>query len=167
MKLENLQKLFVHELKDLYSAENQLTEALPTMINAATDKDLRSAFTDHLAETKEHVARLETIFKSLDYAPGGHRCKGMAGLIEETKSALTDVPEADDEVRDALLIAGAQRVEHYEMAGYGIARAYAEQLGNRKAADLLTRSIEEEGRADRTLSHLAERRINFEAMSMS
>jgi ferritin-like metal-binding protein YciE len=151
----------VHELKDLYSAETQLVEELPGMADKASDSDLKKAFRAHLEETKRHRSRLEQIFKDLEFSPGGHRCEGIAGLIKEARELTRDVTDA--EVLDAALIAAAQRVEHYEMAGYGVARAYAEKLGDYAAADLLQQSLDEEGAADRKLTTLALRRINFEA----
>ena len=161
MKVDSLRKLYVHELKDLYSAETQLVEELPGMADKASDPDLKKAFRSHLEETKRQRSRLEQIFKDLDFSPGGHRCEGIAGLIKEAHGLTQDV--TDDEVLDAALIAAAQRVEHYEMAGYGVARAYAEKLGDYAAADLLQQSLDEEGAADRKLTTLALRRINFEA----
>ena len=165
MKLDKLEKLYVHELKDLYSAERQVADALPALIDASGDEGLVQVLRAHLDETKTHISRIETIFRELEYEPGGHHCKGMEGLILEARDALKDVPASEAEVRDALIIAGCQRIEHYEIAAYGIARAYAEQLGAQQAADLLTLSIEEEGEADRSLSRLAARRIIFEALA--
>lgn len=162
VKLDNLKKLYVHELKDLYSAENQILEALPKMIEAAGDDGLKKAFRHHLEQTRTQVQRLEKIFKGLDdFSPGGHKCKGMEGLIKEAEGLMKDVTEP--EVMDAALIASAQRVEHYEMAGYGTARTYAEKLGEYAAADLLQETLNEEGATDQKLSRLAERSINFEA----
>lgn len=163
MKLESLRKLYIHELKDLYSAENQILESLPKMIDAAGDKDLKAALAKHGKQTERQVKRLEKIFKGLDAKPGGHKCRGMEGLIKEAKSMMT--ADADDEVRDAGIVATAQRIEHYEMAGYGVARTFAEKLGDYKAADLLQETLNEEAIADQTLSRLAERKLNFEAMA--
>lgn len=163
MKLDSLKKLYVHELKDLYSAENQLLEALPKMAEAASDKQLRKAFEHHLNETRRHVDRLQAVFQSLDFSPGGHKCAAMEGLIEEASDLLKE--DIEPEVLDAALIAAAQRVEHYEMAGYGTARTYAEKLGDYKSADLLQETLDEEGSADKKLSRLAMRHINFEAMT--
>lgn len=162
MKLDSLKKLYVQELKDLYSAENQLLEALPKMEKASTDDELKKAFHSHLKETEVHVQRLEKIFQSLDFEPGGHKCAAMEGLIEEAEELLKS--DADPRVLDAALIAAAQRVEHYEMAGYGTTRAYAEKLGEYEAADLLQKTLNEEGHADQTLTRIAERSINFAAM---
>ena len=161
MKLDTLKKLYVHELKDLYSAETQLLEALPEMADKASDESLKRAFREHLQETERQRDRIETIFKKMEFEPGGHRCKGMAGLLDEAKDVMKDTTDSD--VRDAALISASQRVEHYEMAGYGTARTYAEKLGDYEAADLLQQSLDEEGAADRKLSTLATRRINFVA----
>lgn len=163
MKMDSLEKLFVHELKDLYSAESQILEALPKMAEAASDKDLKQAFQHHLKETQQQVSRLESIFKQLDYQPGGHKCAAMEGLITEGEELLKS--DIEPHVLDAALIAAAQRVEHYEMAGYGTARAYAEKLGNHSAADTLQETLNEEGQANQKLTRLAERSINFFAMS--
>jgi len=126
-KMTTLEDLFHHELKDLYSAEKQLTRALPKMAKAATNEDLRTAFETHLEETEGHVERLEKIMSNLGISTRGPKCAAMEGLIEEGKEVLEE--EMEDDVRDAALIAAAQRVEHYEMAGYGCARTFAEQLG--------------------------------------
>lgn len=162
MKLDSLEKLFVHELKDIHSAERQLLKALPVMADAANNSDLKAAFQKHLKETQGQVDRLDTIFAGLDFQPGGHKCAAMAGLIEEGEEMCK--ADADEHVRDAGLIACAQRVEHYEIAAYGTAVALAEKLGMQDAADLLRKSLEEEGKTDRDLTHLAERIINFEAL---
>ncbi|UUO07315.1 ferritin-like domain-containing protein [Blastopirellula sp. J2-11] len=159
MKLDSLQKLYVQELKDLYSAENQLLEALPKMEAAASHAELKKAFRDHLSETKTHVGRLEKIFKKLDFEPGGHKCAAMAGLIEEGSELLKS--DIEPKVLDAALIAAAQRVEHYEMAGYGTARAFADQLGDHDSADILQLTLNEEGHANQLLTRLAERSVNF------
>lgn len=163
MNIDSLDKLYVHELKDLYSAETQLVDALPKMIDAACHDDLKAGFTHHLEQTKEHVARLESIFRTLDYQPGGHKCSGMEGLIKECESLIKE--DMPPKVRDAALVAGAQRVEHYEIAGYGVAASYAEKLGHQEHADLLTQTLEEEGATDRKLSRLATRSLNFFAMT--
>lgn len=165
MKLDSLEKLYIHELKDLHSAENQLLEALPKMEQAATNKDLKKAFADHLKETKSHVTRLETIFKKMDFKPGGHKCAAMQGLIKEGEGLIKS--DVEPSVLDAALVAAAQRVEHYEMAGYGTARAYAEKLGKHDQADLLQKTLNEEGHANQSLTRLAERNLNFLAMNKS
>ncbi|MEW4489361.1 ferritin-like domain-containing protein [Thalassoglobus sp. JC818] len=163
MKLDSLMKLYVHELKDLFSAENQLVDALPKMVKAANDEDLKTAFKEHLTETEKQIQRLEKIFAQLEFEPGGHKCAGMEGLITEGEHLMKS--EISPNVLDAALIAAAQRVEHYEMAGYGTARTYAEKLGRHEDADLLQETLNEEGHADQLLSRLAERRINFLAMN--
>ena len=163
VKLDSLRKLYIMELKDLYSAENQLLDVLPDMEEAANDDGLKKAFSHHLEETKNHISRLEQIFEKTDYSPGGHRCEAMAGLIKEGKEFLKS-KDIDEHVRDAALVAAAQRCEHYEIAAYGTARAYAEKLGDYEAADLLQETLNEEGAANQKLSHLAERSINFGAM---
>jgi ferritin-like metal-binding protein YciE len=165
MKLDSLKKLYVHELKDLWSAEGQVLDVMPRVIEAVENDDLRKALKEHAEETRAQRGRIESIFETLDFEPGGHRCAGMAGLIEELSDSLGGDVDAD--VVDAALIAGLQRVEHYEIAGYGVARTFAEKLGDYEAADLLQKSLEEEAAADRRLSRLAERHINFEAMSAS
>ena len=163
MKLETLHDLYVDELKDLYSAENQLLKALQKMANAASDFSLAQAFTDHLTETKGHVERLDAIFEKLDASPEGKHRKAMEGLLEEGKERMAE--EADPNVMDAALIAVAQRVEHYEMAGYGCVRTYARLLGYDDAADLLQETLDEEGTTDKKLTDLAETVINAEAFS--
>ncbi|MBA3833399.1 MAG: ferritin-like domain-containing protein [Chthoniobacterales bacterium] len=161
MELETLKDLYVSELKDLYSAENQIIKALPKMVKAATNQQLANAFSDHLRQTKEHAARLEQILKSHDETTRGPKCKGMEGVLEEGKEMMEE--DAEDEVRDAGLISAAQRVEHYEMAGYGCVRAYAELLGDTRNAQLLQTTLSEEEDADKKLTDLAESVINLSA----
>jgi ferritin-like metal-binding protein YciE len=163
MKLKTLHDLYVDELKDLYNAEHQILKALPKMAAAASNADLAKAFTDHLAQTKGHVDRLDKIFKKLDVSPKGKTCKAMEGLLEEGKEVLDE--DADPCVKDAALIAAAQRVEHYEMAGYGCVRTFARLLGEKQAADLLQETLDEEGAADKKLTKLAETVINVEALA--
>jgi ferritin-like metal-binding protein YciE len=158
MALENLHDLFVHELKDLYSAENQLVKALPKMVEGAGAEELRTAFQDHLEQTRGHVERLETIFQSLEGSPRGKKCVGMEGLIEEGKEVLKE--KAPDWVMDAALIGAAQRVEHYEIAAYGTARAHAEQLGHYQEAQLLQQTLDEEGEANKRLTEIAASSVN-------
>jgi len=162
MKLASLYDLFVDELKDLYNAEIQLTKALPKLAKAASSEDLRTAFEDHLTETENHVQRLETIFKQLEANPKGKKCKAMAGLIEKGKEVLEEY--AENAVKDAALIAAAQRAEHYEIAGYGTVRTYAQLLGFDEAANLLQQTLDEEAAADWKLTLLAQN-INVEAQS--
>jgi len=163
MKLDSLQDLYVDELKDLYNAENQLLKALPKMAKAASAPELRKAFERHLKETQGQIRRLDRIFKRLDTNPKGKKCKAMEGLIEEGKDLMAE--EADPAVMDAALIAAAQRVEHYEMAGYGCVRTYARLLGYDDAAELLQQTLDEEGATDHKLTELAETVINVEALA--
>lgn len=150
---KGLKELYIDELKDLFSAENQLVKALPKMVKAATSEDLRAGFEEHLEQTKGHVRRLETIFKDLNEKPSGKKCKGMEGLIEEGAEAME---EYEGNLLDAALIGAAQRVEHYEMAGYGTVRAFAEELGEAEHVVLLNETLEEEEETDRKLSSVAD-----------
>lgn len=163
MKMKTLEDLFLHELRDLYAAEKQLTKALPKMAKSATHSELREAFESHLHETEGHLKRLEGIFDSLGLSSRGAKCIAMEGLLEEGKQILEE--DMEDDVRDAALICAAQRVEHYEMAGYGCARTFARDLGHHEAADTLQRTLEEEGAADEKLTEIAVSRINAEAMA--
>lgn len=165
MTAEPLRKLLAHELKDLYSAEHQLLEALPKMENAANDPDLKQAFTDHLSQTRNHVKRLEQAFEKLGIKQvDGEPCMGMEGLIEEGRKVLE---EGDlSAVRDAALISSAQRIEHYEIAAYGSARTFAEKLDEIAVADLLQETLDEEGHTDQHLTRLALRKINAEAVGV-
>jgi ferritin-like metal-binding protein YciE len=162
VKLESLRDLFVSELKDLYSAENQILKALPKMAKAAATPELRAAFEEHLEQTQGHVERLEQIFETLGASPKGKKCKAMEGLIEEGKEMLE--ADAEPSVRDAGLIAAAQRVEHYEMAGYGCVRTYARLLHDEKSANLLQQTLDEEEETDKKLTELEEAMVNVEAM---
>ena len=161
MEMQDLQDLFIDQLRDLYNAEKQLVKALPKMAKKASDEELKQAFATHLEETKGHVDRLEQIFEKLGKRPSGKTCKAMKGLVEEGQEAMEE--DATPEVLDAALIAAAQRVEHYEMAGYGTVRSYAKLLGNNEAAKLLQQTLDEEGNADKKLTKLAESAINIEA----
>lgn len=161
MSVATLEKLLVHELKDLYSAEKQILQALPNMADAASSPELKQAFQTHEKQTREQVRRIEKIFDSLEGSPAGKKCKGMEGLIEEGKEILEeDMPEM---LRDAALIGAAQKVEHYEMAAYGTAREMAERLGLSEAAQLLQQTLDEEGEADKLLTSIAERYVNPQA----
>jgi ferritin-like metal-binding protein YciE len=162
MEMETLRDLYVDELKDLYSAEKQLVDALPRMAKTATHPKLKEAFTNHLAETRGHVERLEQIFTSLEASPGGKKCVGMEGLIEESNELVQEDPQED--VLDAGLISKAQHVEHYEIAGYGTVRTYALTLGENDHAVLLQRTLDEEIKADKLLTQLAEAAINVDAV---
>lgn len=161
MNLDSLYDLFVDELKDLYNAEGQILKALPKMIRAADSPQLKSTFQEHLEQTRDQVDRLEQIFNQLGYPIRGKKCKGMEGIIDEGKEIMDT--SADPAVKDAGLIAAAQRVEHYEIAGYGTVRSYAQMLGNQKAAQLLQQTLDEEGQTDKKLTELAENTINVEA----
>ncbi len=162
MQLNTLEDLFIHELKDLYNAENQITKALPKMAKAATSPELKAAFEEHLQETQGQIQRLDQVFEKLGRASSGVVCKAMQGLVAEGEEMVSE--EADPEVKDAGLIAAAQRVEHYEMAGYGTVRTFAQQLGHTELADLLQQTLDEEGAADKKLPKLAESRINKAAV---
>ena len=161
MELQSLRDLYIDELKDLYSAEKQLVKALPKMAKNATNPDLKKAFTDHLEQTEEHVSRLERIFESLEASPRGKKCVGMEGLIEEAKEMLEE--DAEEDVLDAGLISKAQHVEHYEMAGYGTVRRFAQILGETEHVELLEQTLNEEKEADQLLTQLADGSINIEA----
>jgi ferritin-like metal-binding protein YciE len=158
MKTGNLEDLLTDELKDLYSAENQLIKALPKMAKTSQSAELRMAFEEHLEQTRGHAKRLEQICDELGVSPRGKKCVGMEGLIEEGKEVMQE--ELDTDTIDAGLIGAAQKVEHYEMAGYGTARAHARQLGFNKAVTLLEKTLEEEKKADEKLTKLAEGFIN-------
>jgi ferritin-like metal-binding protein YciE len=161
-KLNSLQDLLIHELKDLYSAETQLVKALPKMAKAATSSDLKAGFEKHLEETKVHAERLEEIMDQFDESPKGKTCKAMKGLIAEGEETIGE--DAEDSVKDAALIAAAQRVEHYEIAGYGTARTFAQLLGHKDAAELLQATLDEEAATNEALTALAEE-INVTAES--
>jgi ferritin-like metal-binding protein YciE len=162
MELDTLEALYVDELKDRWSAEKQILKALPRMIRAAGDKDLKRAFTQHERQTRQHVTRLERIFKQLDASPRGKKCVGMEGLLEEGAELIKEKPDQD--VLDAGLISAAQHVEHYEMAGYGTVRTWARLLGRDDQADLLQQTLNEEGETDKLLTSLAEA-VNVEAIA--
>jgi ferritin-like metal-binding protein YciE len=156
-----LKELYLDELRDIYSAEQQLTKALPKMAKAANSEELRSGFEEHLEQTKGHIQRLEQIFERLDEKPTGKKCKGMQGLIEEGQEMIKD-DDLEDEARDAGLISAAQRVEHYEIAAYGTVRTFANILKDEEAVSLLESTLEEEKETDQKLTQLSEH-INLEA----
>lgn len=160
MKIETLRELLIDELQDLHSAEQQITKALPKLVKASHNPHLKQAFEHHLEETKNHVARLEQIFKSMNENPKGKTCEGMKGLLKEGEERIKDGGEPD--VLDAGLIAAAQRVEHYEIAAYGSARTYAELLGDQNTVRALSQTENEEKAADSKLTQVA-RTINVEA----
>jgi len=161
MELETLKDLYVHELKDLYSAERQIIKALPKMVKAASHRQLKAAFNQHLAQTKIQAKRLEDLLASHGESTRGPKCAGMEGVLKEGDEMINE--DADEEVRDAGLIAAAQRVEHYEIAGYGCARTYAQLLGDTKGAKVLDKTIQEEGDTDKKLTKLARSVINLKA----
>jgi ferritin-like metal-binding protein YciE len=161
MKVNTLRDLYIEQLQDLYSAENQLVKALPKMEQAASDSQLKQAFTQHLAQTEQHVQRLDQIFETLGSKPSGQTCRAMEGLIKEGAEMIK--MKGEPAVIDAGLIAAAQRVEHYEIAGYGCVRTYAKQLGEQQGAKLLQQTLDEEGKADQLLTQIAEQVINIQA----
>jgi ferritin-like metal-binding protein YciE len=161
MELETLKDLYIHELKDLYSAEQQLVKALPKMAKAARNKELAAGFQEHLEQTKGHAQRLEQILSSHKQTSRGPKCKGMEGIVAEGAELIEE--EADEEVKDAGLISAAQRVEHYEMAGYGTARTYADLLNDKEGANLLQMTLEEEKATDQKLTKLAKSAVNVAA----
>jgi len=158
LKLQTLRDLYLAELRDLYSAEKQLTRALPQMVEAAKTHDLKEAFANHMRETEGHVARLESIFNALDEKPTGEACEAMKGLLDEAEMFIE--ADGNHEVIDAALVSAAQRVEHYEMSGYGTARTLAMQLGNADAAELLQATLDEEKNANEKLTMIAESEVN-------
>lgn len=162
MNLNSLEDLYVDQVRDLYSAESQLVKALPMMAKAASSPELRQAIEMHLRQTEGHVQRLEQIAQGLSTRPSGKTCKAMEGLIAEGQEVLKE--KGDKAVIDAAMIAAAQRIEHYEMAGYGCARTYANQLGRTQDVQLLEQTLNEERRADEQLTQIAERSINVRAM---
>jgi ferritin-like metal-binding protein YciE len=161
MKITTLEELLEDELKDIYSAETQLLKALPKMAESAESKDLRAAFEKHLGQTQTHVQRIEEICSDLKIQPQGKSCAGMEGLIREGEEVLES--DMESEPKQAALIGAAQRVEHYEIAAYGTARAHAKQLGYVKAFEVLSQTLDEEKDTDQKLTHLAENRVNVKA----
>jgi ferritin-like metal-binding protein YciE len=160
MEMDSLRDLFVEQLQDLYSAENQILKALPKMIKNAKSEQLKAGFQEHLQQTQQQVERLDQIFESLDEDAEGKTCKGMQGLLKEGEELMGE--DADDDVMDAGLISAAQHVEHYEIAGYGTVRTYAELLGEKEAARLLQTTLDEEKLTDEKLTKLASK-INVKA----
>ena len=162
MKLNTLKQLYIEELRDLHSAENQLLKALPKMAKGASSEELKLAFENHLDQTKVHVERLEEIFERLNETPKGKTCQAMKGLVEEGSEILGE--DGEESVLDAGIIAAAQKVEHYEIAGYGTVRTFAQLLGEDEAAELLQETLDEEGEADKLLTQLAQEIVNPEAL---
>ena len=162
MELATLKDLYIEQLRDLYSAETQLCEALPKMAAAATNPELKRSFEQHLEETKQQREEVEKLIRAEGENPEGHECKAMKGLIAEGAELMKE--DADPDVMDAGLIAASQRIEHYEISGYGTVRTYAKHLGDSSAAFILDRIAKEEGATDHKLTALAERVINPAAM---
>lgn len=162
MKIESMESLFIEQIQDLYDAEKRLVKALPEMADEATSPELQQAFRSHLQETQGHVSRLETIFQQLGKDAKSKTCDAMKGLIEEGEDMVSDIERSP--LRDAGLIAAANRVEHYEIAAYGSARTFAQTLGLGQAASLLEATLAEEKAADAKLTGLAESMINDEAL---
>jgi ferritin-like metal-binding protein YciE len=164
MPTSTLEELYVEQLRDLYNAENQLVKALPKMAKSARSEELREGFETHLEQTREHVSRLEQIFEALGESPKGRKCAGMEGLVKEGEEIIKE--ESASAALDAGLIAAAQRVEHYEIAGYGSVRAFAELLGEDEAVRLLQETLDEEKQADEKLTELSQD-INAQALNSS
>jgi ferritin-like metal-binding protein YciE len=161
MKENELRELYIEQLRDLYSAETQLVKALPKMAEASTSEELKSGFEEHLQQTQGHVQRLETIFQNLGEKPTGEKCKGMEGLIKEGSEVIEN-DDFEGELKDAALIAAAQRVEHYEIAGYGTVRTFANLLEDDEAVELLEQTLDEEKETDEKLTEIAES-VNLDA----
>ena len=161
--IESLRELYIDHLKDMYSAENQITKALPKVIKKVTEPELKHGLEKHLKETNKQVERLERIFQSLDASPRGKKCIGMEGVLEEGKEAMAEKMDSPD-LMDAALIGACQKVEHYEIAAYGTIRAFAKLLGEDEAVDLLTQSLEEEKAADEKLTEVGMNIVNLDAM---
>lgn len=164
-EFNSLKDLFINQIEDLYDAENRLTKALPKMAEASHSPQLKQAFQTHLTETQGHVSRLETIFREIKVEPKRETCEAMKGLIAEGEEMIN--AKGDSDVKDAALIAAAQRVEHYEMSGYGTARTFAQRLGLTQAANLLQQTLNEEAAADRKLNQIAEGSVNQQAAASS
>jgi ferritin-like metal-binding protein YciE len=162
MKIESMEDLFLEQVEDLYDAEKRLVKALPKMADATTSQSLRQAIQSHLMETEGHVSRLENVFRMLGKDAKAHTCDAMKGLISEGEDVISDIDQSP--LRDAGIIAAANRVEHYEIAGYGSARTFAQILGLTEAASLLEQTLQEEKKADHKLTQLAESMINEEAL---
>src|SRR2546423_791029 len=165
MKLDKFQKIYVDEFRDLYNAENQLLKALPKMAKAASSEELKNAFEKHLEQTEMHVQRLEQVFEELDQTPKGKTCRAMKGLIQEGSEILKE--EGEPSVLDAGIIVAAQKEEHYEIAGYGSVRTFAELLNQKSAVELLQTTLDEESEANELLNGLAESIVNPEALMES
>jgi ferritin-like metal-binding protein YciE len=162
MKIETMEDLLLEQVEDLYDAERRLVKALPKMAEASTSQSLRQAFESHLLETEGHVTRLESVFRTLGQDPKTHTCDAMKGLISEGEDTISDIDQSS--LRDAGLIAAANRVEHYEIAAYGSARTFAQTLGLGQVASLLEQTLQEEKKADQKLTQLAESMVNDQAL---
>jgi ferritin-like metal-binding protein YciE len=165
MNVSSLSDLFLEELKDIHNAEKQLVKAIPKMIRSATNEELQKALSDHLEETKTQVSRLEEVLEDLGAGPGRKKCRGMQGIVEEAEELLGEIK--DEATRDSAIIACAQRVEHYEIAAYGCARAFAEQLEHTEAAAVLQSILDEESNADKRLTDVAESMVNAMAAQVN
>ncbi|HEY9420013.1 MAG TPA: ferritin-like domain-containing protein [Thermoanaerobaculia bacterium] len=163
MEIDSLRKLYIEELKDIYSAEKQLIQAMPRMAKKTKNEKLRKGFEQHLETTRMQLERLDRIFEMIGKAPRGKKCKAMEGLIEEGKEMMQE--DMDEDVMDAALISSAQKIEHYEIASYGTVRTYANLLGEKEHVKLLQQTLDEEGNMDKQLTQLAESEINVEAMA--
>lgn len=161
LKLETLEDLFIHDLQDLYSAEKMIIDALPKMINGASSPQLKESFQNHLEQTRQQASRLESVFEMLDIEPEAPGCEGMEGIIKEGEKILS--AEGSPSVKDAALIGAAQKVEHYEISGYGTARTYAQTLGFNDIAQMLQTTLKQESHTDELLTQIAEHSINREA----
>ncbi len=160
-KMNSLEELFMHELQDIYDAEQQITQALPNMAQATSSQELRQAFELHLGETQQQIQRLEQVFNQMGMQPQGRTCQAMKGLITECQDLMQE--KADPAVMDAGLIASAQKVEHYEIAAYGTLRTWASRLGQNEVVTLLQQTLDEEGKTDKELTRLAEQLVNIQA----
>ena len=165
MKIESMEELLLEKIDDLNDAEKRLVKALPKMVQASTSMNLRQAFESHLRQTEGHVNRLETIFRQMGKDPKGQTCDAMKGLVSEGEDIVSHIEQSP--LRDAGLIAAANRVEHYEIAGYGSARTFAQTLGLSQAASLLDQTLQEEKEADQKLTQIAESMVNEEALRRS
>ena len=163
MKIQKLSDLFLHTLQDIYYAENHIVKALPKMIKISDSGELSKAFKDHLAQTKEHVTRLEQVFKMIDHKPKAAKCPAIDGILDEAKELMGEIKDAD--TRDAAMIAAAQAVEHYEITRYGTLVAWANLLGHTDAAKILAKTLKEEHAADAKLTTIAESHLNEEAVA--
>jgi len=164
MAFNNLEDIFKHHIKDLYSAEQQLAKALPQMAKQASSDELKEAFDQHEKQTKEQLQRLEEIGEHMGFKVGGMTCKGMKGLIEEAQEVMKEAEGGTPEAMDAALIAAAQKAEHYEITSYGTAATFAEELGNDEVLKLLKKTLDEEEKTDERLSKLAKGGINKAAL---